>query len=121
MAAACSHPRVQLAAARASSSLLVGSLTRVSRQPRRRGSSGEDGRLGRWPQTFTATLVTVVATRVIQRLVRGTRHGSAPHLHVVRVLGTVPAEISNLLLGSGGRQHWVMSIFLIEEVILGFF
>jgi hypothetical protein len=68
----------------------------------------------------SAILAIVVATREARRLVRGTTYSSNPHLRGVRVV-VVPAEISGLMLGVGGRHHGGMPIFLIQETVLGFF
>jgi hypothetical protein len=46
---------------------------------------------------------------------------STPHLRLVWVVVVVHAEISDLLLGADGRRRGVLSIWLIKEVVLGFF
>jgi hypothetical protein len=65
--------------------------------------------------------VTAVATRAAQRLVRGTRRGSSLHLHVVRVVAAMSAEIFDLLLGVDRRWRGGLLIFLIKEAVEGFF
>jgi hypothetical protein len=52
--------------------------------------------------------------------VQGTRYGSDPHIHVVRAVVAVPAEISRLLLGASGWRRGGLSIFLINDLVLGF-
>jgi hypothetical protein len=60
---------------------------------------------GQQPLTASATLAVDVAARAARHLVGGNPYGSSPHLPVVQVMVAVPAQISSLLLGDGGRQR----------------
>jgi hypothetical protein len=50
----------------------------------------------------------------------GARCGSSPHLCVMRVVAAVPAKISDLRLGVGGRRRGGLPIYLIKKAVLGF-
>jgi hypothetical protein len=91
----------------------------VARSSKRRCSSRGGWTPRRWSRTSLPILAIVLAARVAQCLVWGTRCGSSPHLRVVRVV--VSAEISGLLLGADGRWRGGLPIFLIKDVVLGFF
>jgi hypothetical protein len=85
---------------------MVGSLAGASRWPWTARLVRRGWKLGRRPQTFSVTLASAVATRAARRMVRRTRYGSAPHLRAVRVVVVVPAEISNLYVGSRRASAW---------------